>query len=360
MLDNIQNIQNFKREKSVYNLNQQTFYDFSAFDLIKDKKSLLVCDNAFDCFGIEIPCKTVKFNSFTPNPKYEDILTGVKLLNETNCDCIVAVGGGSSIDTAKAIKYFSGIDNADNDSNSSIDNVNDDLPIMAIPTTSGTGSEATHFAAIYKNGEKYSLADERLLPEYVVLQADMLKTLPLYQKKCTMLDALCQAIESWWSRGATKESIQYSREAVKLILNNMEGYLNNEEFGNKKMLLASNLAGKAINITTTTAPHAMSYKLTTLYGLSHGHAVALCLPKVWKKMKNFSDIASTLGYQNYKEAVAFLEELLQKLEIFPPENVTEEELEILTNSVNAERLSNNPVLFDKETIKNLYKEILEV
>lgn len=323
---------------------QQTFYDFSAFEIFKEKKTLLVCDNAFDSFGIKLPCKVTKFNAFNSNPIYEDIQSGVKVLKDNNCDFILAIGGGSSIDTAKAIKYYSGVG----------------PPIMAVPTTSGTGSEATRFAVVYEDGEKKSIADESLLPEYVVLKAEMLKTLPFYQKKCTMLDALCQAIESWWSKRATEESIQYSKEAINLILGNMESYLKNDNFGNIKMLFASNLAGKAINITTTTAPHAMSYKLTSLYGLPHGHAVAICLPKVWRRMGGFDDIAIALGRENHKDAILFFEEMLKKLKILPPRKANVDDLEILTNSVNIERLNNNPLQFDKDAIKELYREILEV
>ena len=140
----------------------------------------------------------------------------------------------------------------------------------------------------------------------------------------------------------------------------MESYLKNEDNGNKNMLIASNFAGKAINITTTTAPHAMSYKLTSLYNIPHGHAVALCLPKVWRYMKNFDEIANALGKQNSNEAVLYFEQLLKMLEIFPPRNINADNLDILTNSVNTQRLKNNPARLDKSTIKILYKEILEV
>ena len=126
------------------------------------------------------------------------------------------------------------------------------------------------------------------------------------------------------------------------------------------MLAASNLAGKAINITTTTAPHAMSYKLTSLYGLPHGHAVALCLPKVWRHMKSFDDIARALGKQDSEEAVSFFEQLLQSLGILPPENASIDDLDILTNSVNTQRLQNNPIRLGENIIKSLYKEIFEV
>ena len=323
---------------------QQVFAGFSAFEILKDKNPLLVCDNAFDLFGIELSSPFVRFSGFTSNPIYEDVKAGIKALRKNKCDFIVAIGGGSSIDTAKGIKYYNHVD----------------LPIMAVPTTSGTGSEATHFAVVYKSGEKHSIADERLLPDYVILQPDVLKTLPVYQKKCTMLDALCQAIESWWSRKATAESIEYSQKSIKLILDNIDSYLRNEDEGNKNMLTASNLAGKAINITTTTAPHAMSYKLTSLYGLPHGHAVAICLPKVWRYMKNFDDIARALGQENHEGAVSYFEKLLQELEILPPKNVSAADLEVLTSAVNLQRFNSNPVRLDKDTIRELYKEILEV
>ena len=321
---------------------QQTFYDFSAFEILQDKKPLLVCDGAFDFLNIDLPCEFIRFSDFTSNPLYGDVRAGVSALRKNRCDFIVAIGGGSSIDIAKSIKYYSHVN----------------IPLMAVPTTAGAGSESTHFAAIYKDGEKYSIADERLLPEYVVLQPDMLKTLPVYQKKCAMLDALCQAIESWWAKKATAESIDYSKRAIKLINENMDSYLKNDNEGNRKMLTASNLAGHAINITTTTVPHAMSYKLTTLYGLPHGHAVALCLPKVWRHMKNYNNIARSFGKQNYEEAISFFDQLLQDMEIFPPKHASYDDLNILTNSVNIQRLHNNPVKIDSATIKSLYKEIL--
>ena len=323
---------------------QKTFYDFTAFKILSGKKPLLVCDDAFDFLKIKLPFETVRFSDFTPNPVYEDVRTGVKVLRNNNCDCIIAIGGGSSIDTAKSIKYYNQID----------------LPLMAVPTTSGTGSEATHFSVLYKNGEKHSVAERRLLPNYVILQPDLLKTLPLYQKKCTMLDALCQAIESWWSKKATPESIMYSKKAIELILGNIDGYLENDDTCNKNMLISSNLAGKAINITTTTAPHAMSYKLTSLYNIPHGHAVALCLPKVWRCIGNHDEIAKMFKVKNHEDAVILFENMLQKLEILPPENINADDLDILTEAVNIRRLKNNPVPLKKDTLRTLYKDILNI
>ena len=321
---------------------QTVYTDFSALDIIADRKPLLVCDNAYELFGIDMPAKTVRFSGFKPNPLFEDARTGAQLLKKNNCDFIVAIGGGSAIDTAKCIKYFCGAE----------------IPLMAVPTTSGTGSEATHFAAIYKDSEKRSISEAWLLPDYVILQPKLLESLPIYQKKCTMLDALCQSIESWWSRKSTPESIELSKNAIRLIMDNMGGYLRNEHEGNKNMLAASNTAGRAINITTTTAPHAMSYKLTTLYGLPHGHSVALCLPKVWRQMGGYDDIAKALYKNSYTEAIVYLEDLLCELEIYPPQNVGAGDIKILTDSVNEERLGNHPISLSKEVISEIYAQIL--
>lgn len=121
-----------------------------------------------------------------------------------------------------------------------------------------------------------------------------------------MLDALCQGVESWWSINATDESQAYSKAAIETIIRYKNAYLKDfSAEAAEQMLLASNYAGRAINITQTTAPHAMSYKLTSLYQLPHGHAATLCLPAVWQYMTENPDkcidkrgadyIASTFG-----------------------------------------------------------------
>lgn len=99
-----------------------------------------------------------------------------------------------------------------------------------------------------------------------------------------MLDALCHSMESFWSVNSTEESKQYSREAIQLMMKYKNAYLANEAIGNTAMLKAANIAGKAINITQTTAGHAMCYKLTSLYGIAHGHAAALCNAALWPYM----------------------------------------------------------------------------
>lgn len=306
-------------------------------DIFLDKKIFLVCGKSFDrlAFADEIKSfNPVRFSNFRPNPLYEEVLDGVSQFIKSECDTILAVGGGSAIDVAKSIKFYS----------------KSNAEIIAIPTTAGTGSESTHFAVIYKDGVKMSVADPTLLPEAAILEPSALLNVPEYTRKSSMLDALCHAIESYWSRKATDESKKIAVASIKAVLGNMHSYLKNEMEGNKGMLIAANLAGQAINMTTTTAAHAMCYKITSLYGFAHGHAAALCLPEVWKV--NGTEIPGiTLG-----EFISLFNQL--SLE-HPVSNFRDEDLDILVESVNPQRLSNNPVELDKETIRHMYERILK-
>ena len=339
------------------------------FEKEKIHKVLLVCDGAFDYLqtkdeyiALDIPYAI--FNEFTPNPLYEDVVKGVKLFREEECDAVLAIGGGSSIDVAKCIKLYSSME--DTKVYLEQEYKENDVTLIAIPTTSGTGSESTRYAVIYYEGKKQSVTHDSIVPKYAILDYRNLVTLPLYQKKCTMLDAMCQSIESWWSVNATKESREYSRQALNTLMFNMKDYLANKDDGNAQMLEASNYAGKAINITQTTAAHAMSYKLTSLYGIPHGRAVFMCLPFIWKLMEErsilpdvFSDIAYTLGYTCVADAIGYLESLNEQL--FENDKVTmnEGDIDILVKSVNPTRLKNNPLELIKDMIRSLYTDIIK-
>ena len=341
------------------------------------KKYMLVCSTTFFKVGldkyfesIDIPC--VYFSEFTPNPKYEEICKGADIFEKEGCDAIVAVGGGSAIDVAKGIKAFYKMDRTKLCFNEKLKDSK--IPLLAVPTTAGTGSESTRFAVFYYGGEKQSLGNAFLLPEYAFLDPTLLYTLPEYQKKCTLLDALCQAIESWWSVNSNDESKLYAKTAVEKIVNNYRGYLfENDSKSTEEIMQGSNLAGRAINITATTSAHAMSYKMTTLYGIPHGHAVGIGLAHIFEYMVNntdkctdsrgeqyltqiFNDIAVALGAENATEGVKKYKNILKELEIEGP-IATKEELDVLASSVNVGRLKNNPVALSYDALYNLYCKI---
>lgn len=318
----------------------------------------------------------IYFNDFQPNPLYESVEKGVKLFRDEHCNAILAVGGGSALDVAKCIKLFSNMD-GDGANGSYLEQkiIPNRIPFLAMPTTAGTGSEATRYAVIYFGGRKQSVTHESSIPDTVLMDSRVLKTLPLYQKKATMMDAFCHALESFWSVNSTEVSKAYSKKAIEQVLNHMEGYLANTEEGNAGMLLAANIAGKAINITQTTAGHAMCYKITSMFGVAHGHAAILCDRMLFPWMIKNTDIcidprgerylkdtlleiSGAMGCSTKEEAVSKLDKIFIKLELEVP-TATEEQFELLKTSVNPVRLKNHPVKLTEETIGKLYRQILK-
>lgn len=342
------------------------------------KRIFLVCDSSIGFLkinsffeGLE-NISVTRFSDFEPNPLYESVVKGVDVFNNGKCDCIIAVGGGSAIDVAKCIKLYSAMDKSKNYLEQEI--VPNDIPFIAVPTTAGTGSEATRFAVIYYKGEKQSVTDISCIPDAAILDSSVLDTLPLYQRKATMLDALCHSVESFWSVNSNDESKKCSKRALEMIIVDMDSYLMNDKNGNTAMMEAAHIAGKAINITQTTAAHAMCYKLTSLYKIAHGHAAALCLPVLWEYMLSnmdkcidgrgkeylktvFDDIAKVLGCDIPIKAVEKLKAIIKSLEL-PIPTADENDFEILNTSVNPVRLKNNPVALDIDAIDEIYHRIL--
>ena len=353
------------------------------------EKLFLVVDSSYPFLNIKeaieaLPVKDrVMFSDFTPNPLYEQVCNGIELLKTSNCDTILAVGGGSAIDVAKCIKLAV----LTKEGNAAIipplvstrvacDGTK--LPFIAIPTTAGTGSESTHNAVMYYEGAKQTVTNDGVLPDYAILEPSVLKTLPLYQKKCTMMDALCQGIESWWSVNSTEESYEYSRKTIELIMANWRKYIfENDDEAAKQIMLAANYGGRAINITQTTAAHAFSYKITSLYKLPHGHAVAVCLPEIWEYMighmdncidnrgdkyliEIFSKIAKTMGSDNPIGAIVLFRNMMKEMEIMYPSSTSKiDDIGILTKSVNPIRLKNNPVIISNTDIQSIYNLIIK-
>lgn len=352
------------------------------------EKLFLVVDSSYPFLNIKdaieaLPVKErVMFSDFTPNPLYEQVCKGIELLKTSNCDTILAVGGGSAIDVAKCIKLAVLAE----EGNAAIipplvstrvacDGAK--LPFIAIPTTAGTGSESTHNAVMYYEGAKQTVTNDGVLPDYAVLEPSVLKTLPLYQKKCTMMDALCQGIESWWSVNSTEESYEYSRKTIELIMANWRKYIfENDVEAARQIMLAANYGGRAINITQTTAAHAFSYKITSLYKLPHGHAVAVCLPEIWEYMIGhmgkcidnrgqeylssiFALISKTMGCESTEQAIAEFRQIMVEMDLNKPMAIKrEEEIKMLVTSVNPVRLKNNPIQIGNSEAFRIYDLIV--
>ena len=171
----------------------------------------------------------------------------------------------------------------------------------------------TSFAVIYVKGTKKSLDNPLLLADYVIVDPELTATLPTKIAASAALDALCQAIESLWSLRSTPESRRIAGEALQLVLKHIEKFCSERSRVDRlAMARAAHLAGKAINLTRTTAPHAISYALTTMFGISHGHSCALTLPAFlrYNAAVQGSDVADPRGLRWVQQRVRDILELL--------------------------------------------------
>ena len=333
--------------------------------LIKGTKSFKGKKKILNSFikGISLEIFTIK------NSNYKTIIQGSEKLKKSNSDLVVAIGGGRIIDAAKLIStatisnknYFNIISGKEKI-------IKKYKPLLVMPTTIGTGSEATHFSVMYFKKEKYSIVSKDLLPNYIIADTLLTQNMPKYLKACTIFDAFSQAIESFWCLRGTYSSKKNSKEAIITINQNIKNYFNqSNNYTSKKMIRAAYLSGLAINETRTTLPHALSYFLTIKFGIPHGHAVALTLRFIAKL--NFN-----LGDKKLKKRMSTLAKLLNiKIENFEEYwtdlmkfcglkvnlsslGIKKSALNSIVNKVNYERMQNHPLKIEKKfLLEDLYR-----
>ena len=349
---------------------------------VRGKKSYVDCGASRIVDPILKEYNSISYIDFHVNPKIEDIVKGVSLIKENNCDFVVGIGGGSVIDMAKSINFLHVQEGNDyiNYVKNGIKNPKKGLPFVSIPTTFGSGSEATHFAVVYINDKKYSLAHKYLMPDFALIDPNFSINTPKYLKAITGIDAFAQSIESYWSVNSTDESEIYSLESFQLLWHHLyDSVINNKIDAHEKIAKASHLAGKAINISKTTGPHALSYTLTSRFNIAHGHAVALTLPGFLKyhleaskanindyrgvnyfhkKMQRICDICSiddpNSGYQLFRK---FIESIGINLNIYELGLKVNDISEIIAN-VNPDRMNNNPVKVDKIELEKMFHMLI--
>lgn len=215
-----------------------------------------------------------------PNPSLADLMDGFEVVSTLKPDFVIGVGGGSVIDSAKALSVLPfQPDQPVNYIEKNQEPASFGVPLYAAPTTAGTGSEATHFATIYVDGTKHSLVGAAVYPTGAVIDPSLLHSVPKRVRAATGADALSQAIESYWSVGSTPVSRTLALRAVELAWNNFEQeVLDPNSDSQYRMAMTAHLAGKAIDISKTTACHSVSYPITAHFGVTHGLAVALTVP----------------------------------------------------------------------------------
>lgn len=320
------------------------------------------------------------FNELTPEPTCDQVQLVIDEFKLVGADFIVAVGGGSVMDTAKLASIcvtdeYGVRDLLDNPSMG-----RKTTKTLAIPTTAGTGSEATpnSIVSVPEKELKVGIVNGEMIPDYVILDAQMIKNLPVKIAAATGVDALAHAIECFTSKKATPFSNMFALESLDLIMNNIEEACLNKDAMEAKnnMLLAAFYAGVAISASGTTAVHALSYPLGGKYHIPHGVSNAMLLVPVMKfnepvcrelLEKAYDRVEKNPIAKTQEEKSAWiinrLDEIVRKLEIptsLKEYGVKDEDLEILVESgMNVKRLLvNNMRELTKEDARKLYLEIM--
>ncbi len=313
------------------------------------------------------------FHKSKSYPDYNELKKIIKSITNFKPNLIIAVGGGSVLDYAKIANVISYSKNLGNIISKSTFKIKEKkCPLIAIPTTAGSGAEVTSNAVIYVNKKKYSIEDKLIKPDFHLLLPKLIMSNSKKIKSSSGFDAIAQSLESLISKKSNLESVDYAKKSLKICLNNYLNFLSNpNEINSTNMLYGANLAGKAINISKTTAPHAVSYPFTSNFGISHGHAVSLTLEKFFKfnyinKKKsstNFNlqkrfeiifditkskDISSFCNYITKLKKKAGLEDNCKKLGI----NI-EKEVSKISSNVNLQRLKNNPIKLNETDLINI-------
>ncbi len=323
-----------------------------------------------------------RYDDFGSNPKIEDVAKGIELFKNAKCDTTIAIGGGSVIDMAKMVTFF-----ADNNLHPAeyikkpLKKAKKNLPLAAIPTTAGSGSEATGIAILYIDKKKYSIESSSILPDAVIIDPALTMSLPKYTTAVTGMDALCQAVESYWSIKSCEESKAFASASIRLINANIVRAVNAPDTDSRlAMAQAANLSGKAINITRTTAPHAISYPMTSYFGIPHGHAAVLTLPAMLEYIAAVNDddlldargcgyvkntlteICNLFGCTEISQTKKKIEDLIHTVGLETRLSrlgiTTEKDIQtIISNGFTPERVGNNPRRLTREVLKEILESI---
>lgn len=343
-------------------------------DLIKfnvTSKVLAVLDEA------AIPYEV--YSNIKPNPTIQNVQTGVETFKKSGADCIVAVGGGSSIDTSKAIGII--VNNPEFADVRSLEGVaptkNKCVPIIAVPTTAGTAAEVTinYVITDAEKDRKMVCVDVHDIPVVAVVDPNMMSSMPKGLTAATGMDALTHAIEGYITRGAWELSDMFHITAIKMISENLRSAVKNEPKGREGMALGQYVAGMGFSNVGLGLVHSMAHPLGALYDTPHGVANAIILPVVMEYNApatgdKYRDIAVAMGVEEAKNmsveeartaAVNAVRQLAKDVGI--PENlkdiVKREDLDFLAKSAYADACRpGNPRETSVEEIKKLYESML--
>lgn len=270
-------------------------------DLVKFGVTKKVTD-LLDKAGIEY----VLYSNIKPNPTIENVQTGVAAFKEAGADCIVAIGGGSSMDTSKAIGII--ITNPEFADVRSLEGVaptkNPCAPIIAVPTTAGTAAEVTinYVITDVEKKRKFVCVDSHDIPVVAVVDPDMMSSMPKGLTAATGMDALTHAIEGYITKGAWELSDMFHIKAIEIIARSLRGAVENTAEGREGMALGQYVAGMGFSNVGLGVDHSMAHTLSAYYDMPHGKACAILLPTTMEYNaeytgEKYKDIAKAMGVE---------------------------------------------------------------
>ncbi len=281
------------------------------------------------------------YSNVIPDPPIESVASCICELRSYMPDCVIAIGGGSAIDTAKAVLMYSGVKN---------------IKFVAIPTTSGTGSEVTSFSVITdkSKGVKYPLVSDKMLPDVAILDTQFVKSVPPHIVADTGMDVLVHAIEAYVSIAANEFSDAFAEKAIKLVWENLyKSYSQPDNVEAKdKMHKASLMAGLAFNSASLGLNHAMAHNMGAKLKIPHGRVNAILLPRIiefnsgvksfnctdiHKCAEKYAQLTKILGFEGnnskilVRKLVSEIEKLIKKLNL--PANLTQCKVNLLYEDI---------------------------
>ncbi len=320
------------------------------------------------------------YSEIKPNPTIENVQTGVAAFKASGADCIIAIGGGSSMDTAKAIGII--IKNPEFEDVVSLEGVaptkNKCVPIIAVPTTAGTAAEVTinYVITDVAKNRKMVCVDPKDIPVIAVVDPDMMSTMPKGLTAATGMDALTHAIEGYITKGAWELSDMFHIKAIEIIARSLRGAVENTPEGRADMALGQYVAGMGFSNVGLGLVHSMAHPLGAVYDTPHGVANAIILPTVMEYNAPFTcdkyrDIAAAMGVEgtadmSTEDARKAAVEAVRKLgeDVGIPANlkdiVKEEDIDFLAQSAYDDACRpGNPRDTSVDEIKELYRSLLK-
>ncbi|MDQ7096566.1 iron-containing alcohol dehydrogenase [Desulfosporosinus sp. PR] len=316
---------------------------------------------------------SVLFDKVKPNPLTTTVYDGAALAAAEGCDLVIAVGGGSSIDAAKGIA-FQTVNGGD---------INDfifgrkvstaALPLIALPTTCGTGSEGNGFAVMTnpQTLDKKSLRCNAIVPACSIIDPLLMTTMPQSTLACVGFDALCHNMEAYLSALAQPLTTIQALEGIRLCAQSLcQVYEDPSDLeGWERLTLASTLGGMVINSAGVAAPHSLEHPASGLKDIVHGKGLAALTPLIFEQSiggapEKFALISKLLGGRDEKDCAETIRELLSKLDLtttLGEQGISEADVDWLAENclkISAAGLSNHPLVFGLEEIKRIYREAI--